>query len=70
MEELKILGFENSVLKLVNANTIPKRTMAYILKDISQKLFEASNLECSLATREVQEKGEMKDAESTRSQQE
>ena len=69
MEELKIVAFENSILKLVNSTPIPKRTMHYVLKDIAQKLLEASNIECTLASQPITEKGDMKDAESTRSEQ-
>ena len=56
MEELKIIGFENAVVDLCNKTPIPWRTKYYILKELSQKCFEASDKDYQAAMKSLQEK--------------
>lgn len=66
MDEIKIKAFENSILELCNGVDIPWKIKYYILKDISEKALELSERIClSISRQQIQEKGDMKDAEST-----
>lgn len=55
MDELKIKAFENIIVEHCNKTPIPNRVKYYVLKDIAQKLFDASELDVQLALRSIPE---------------
>lgn len=68
-DTLNLIAFESSVVNLCNDTPISSRAKYYVLKDITQKLLVASEQEYAEAMKQpITEKGDMKDAESTRSE--
>lgn len=60
MEEIKIKGFENTILDLCNKTPMPWRTKYYVLKDLAQKCLEASEKDCQMALAEIEKQKEQK----------
>lgn len=53
MDELKIKAFENLIIENCNKTPIPNKVKYYVLKDIAQKCFDASELDVLLALRSI-----------------
>lgn len=53
MDELKIKAFENIIIEHCNKTPIPNRVKHYVLKDIAQKLLDASEIDVQLALRSI-----------------
>ena len=49
MEDLSIVAFEQKIVDICNKVPISKRTMYYVLKDVANKLLEASDRECQIS---------------------
>ena len=54
-DDVKIKGFENSVIDLCNGVALSNRIKYYVLKDITQKLLEASELNIQLFMKEAED---------------
>ncbi len=60
MDELKIKGFENLIIDACNKTPIPNRAKYYVLKEIAQKCFDASELDARIALSQIpQEESEV-----------
>lgn len=68
MEELKIIAFEQSVVDLCNHTPIPNRTKMYVLKEIANKLLEASERDYQMALQALEQK-KKEDAEKAETEQ-
>lgn len=53
MDELKIKGFENLIVEACNKTPIPNRIKYYVLKEIAQKCFDASEIDVHLALQSI-----------------
>ncbi len=56
MDELKIIGFEQSVVDLCNKTPIPNRVKMYVLKEIANKLLDASERDYAIQMRMLEQK--------------
>lgn len=63
MDELRIKAFENLIIEHCNKTPISNRVKYYVLKDIAQKLLDASELDVQLALRDMPQKNESEVAE-------
>ena len=60
MDELKIKAFENLIIDACNKTPIPNRIKYYVLKEIAQKCFDASELDARIALSQIpQEESEV-----------
>lgn len=59
MDELKIKAFENLIIENCNKTPIPNRVKYYVLKDIAQKLLDASELDVRIALSQIPQESEV-----------
>lgn len=60
MDELKIKAFENLIIDACNKTPIPNRVKYYVLKEIAQKCFDASEMDARIALSQIpQEESEV-----------
>ena len=60
MDELKIKGFENLIVDACNKTPIPNRIKYYVLKEIAQKCYDASEIDVRIALAQIPQESEDK----------
>lgn len=61
MDELKIKAFENLIIDNCNKTPIPNRVKYYVLKEIAQKCFDASEMDARIALSQIPQESEDKE---------
>lgn len=63
MDELKIKAFENLIIDNCNKTPIPNRIKYYVLKEIAQKCFDASEMDARIALSQIPQESEAENDE-------